>query len=59
MTPAGIEQVTFRFVAQHLNHRATAVHVTSCIHSKYNGTLDHTCISSKIVLVKFAVLHVI
>ena len=25
MTPAGIEPATFRFVAQHLNHRATAV----------------------------------
>jgi len=24
MTPAGIEPATFRFVAQHLNHRATA-----------------------------------
>ena len=25
MTPAGIEPATFRFVAQHLNHFATAV----------------------------------
>jgi len=25
VTPAGIEQATFRFVAQHLNHYATAV----------------------------------
>jgi len=25
MTPAGIEPVTFRFVAQHLNHCATTV----------------------------------
>jgi len=25
MTPAGIEPATFRFVAQHLNHGATAV----------------------------------
>jgi len=26
MTPAGIESATFRFVAQHLNHCAAAVH---------------------------------
>jgi hypothetical protein len=25
MTPAGIEQATFRFVAHHLNHCSTAV----------------------------------
>ena len=25
MTPAGIEPATFRFVAQHLNHCATAL----------------------------------
>jgi len=25
LTPAGIEPATFRFVAQHLNHCATAV----------------------------------
>ena len=28
MTPAGIEPATFRFVAQHLNHCATAVPVS-------------------------------
>ena len=30
MTPAGIEPTTFRFVAQHLNHCATAVPGTVC-----------------------------
>jgi len=25
LTPAGIEPATYRFVAQHLNHRATAI----------------------------------
>ena len=29
MIPSGIEPVTFRFVAQHLNHCATAVPCTS------------------------------
>jgi hypothetical protein len=27
MTPSAIEQATFRFVAQHLNHCATAVSI--------------------------------
>jgi len=31
MTPAGIEPVTFRFVAQRLNHFATAVHNSEVI----------------------------
>ena len=31
MTASGIEPATFRFVAQHLNHCATAVPVPKCI----------------------------
>jgi len=31
LTPAGIEPATFRFVAQHLNHCATAVPTRSSI----------------------------
>jgi len=38
LTPAGIEPATFRFVAQHLNHCATAVH--------YNG--DPNCYGTDI-----------
>ena len=30
LVPAGIEPATYRFVAQHLNHFATAVHVSQC-----------------------------
>ena len=30
LTPAGIEPATFRFVAQHLNHCATAVPTILC-----------------------------
>ena len=32
MTPSGIEPATFRFVAQHLNHCATAVLLVNVIH---------------------------
>jgi len=32
MTPAGIEPATLRFVAQHLNHCATALYVGSFIY---------------------------
>jgi len=31
MTPAGIEPATFRFVAEHLNHSATAVPSTESV----------------------------
>ena len=31
LTPAGIEPATFRFVAQHLNHCATAVPTNKCV----------------------------
>jgi len=37
MTPAGIEPATFRFVAQHLNHCATAVPRTSVSNLFYFG----------------------
>jgi len=37
VTPAGIETVTFRFVAQHLNHCATAVP------SVYGEHVNHVC----------------
>jgi len=41
LTPAGIEPATFRFVAQHLNHCATAVpklvHLVGFITSIYHG----------------------
>ena len=36
MTPSGIEPATFRFVAQHLNHCATAVPRTIVSTGKYN-----------------------
>ena len=35
LTPAGIEPATFRFVAQHLNHCATAVPIYRKLYWKY------------------------
>ena len=41
MTPAGIETATFRFVAQHLNHCATAVtESTGTVHYKDQSIRD-------------------
>ena len=37
LTPAGIEPVTFCFVAQHLNHCATAVPVLCGVGNEYSG----------------------
>ena len=34
LTPAGIKPATFRFVAQHLNHCATAVPINKCTNVK-------------------------
>ena len=44
MTPSGIEPATFRFVAQHLNHCATAVNLnndTDFIHNTRFSTLQY------------------
>jgi len=35
LTPAGIESVTFRFVAQHINHCATAVPEASTVEKQF------------------------
>ena len=37
LTQPGIEPATFRFVAQHLNHCATAAPAPSSAESKWNG----------------------
>jgi len=39
LTPAGIKPATFRFVAQHLNHCATAVPTTAVIYNQITGTI--------------------
>ena len=38
MTPAGIEPAAFRFVAQYLNHCATATHIQVIVAANYGGT---------------------
>jgi len=38
LTPAGIEPATYRFVAQHLNHCATAVPKKKKTNPKHAGT---------------------
>ena len=38
MKPSGIEPATFRFVAQHLNHCATAVPTKKVLNRIFNGT---------------------
>jgi len=47
LTPAGIEAATFRFVAQHLNHCATAVPLYQINTDKYfRILLNHHFISN-------------
>ena len=49
MTPAGIEPATFRFVAKHLNHCATAVQCVGWTEEKSpNVILQYSCASEQI-----------
>ena len=43
MTPAGIQPATFRFVAQHLNHCATAIPPDTCPALYYGTVLRDSC----------------
>ena len=43
VTPSGIEAATFRFVAQHLNHCATAVPLFSIYHVVFISNLRFGC----------------
>jgi len=48
MTPAGIEPTTFRFVAQHLNHCATAVpQINVIVYSFYEELMIALCTNWK------------
>ena len=52
MTPAGIEPATFRFVAQHLNHRATAVPNNNNNNNNNNNKVIPIVVSSTGVIPK-------
>ena len=41
LTPAGIEPANFRFVAQHLNHCATAVPPIAVVNNNNNNKFPH------------------
>ena len=41
MTPAGIEPATFRFVAQYLNHCATAVPDSEVVKLNFTMIVNH------------------
>ena len=43
MIPAGIEPVTFRFVAQHLNYRATAEACSTQLKATFRIKIDLYC----------------
>jgi len=45
MTPAGIEPANLRFVAQHLNHWATAVPMNTIVHLLFHYTIAMRLIS--------------
>ena len=58
MTPAGIEPATFRFVAQHLKHCATAVRTLITAHWVITGTCTFYIVDVRLSLFSDQ-LHVI
>ena len=57
MTPAGIEPATFRFVVQHLNHCATAVHL-QCTFGNTVGIAFQIIKQLLVALLRFPVQNV-
>jgi len=54
LTPAGIEPATYRFVAQHLNHCATAVPTTYM----YKLIFSYLCLATRFIrLFKMGLNH--
>jgi len=47
LTPAGIEPATFRFVAQHLNHCATAVPPRVPQNAQFNAQMNSEVVSPR------------
>jgi len=63
MTSAGIEPTTFRFVAQHLNHCATAACVVFVAFSRQHwlhedaSVLGYTCVACRVSFVSLHLMH--
>ena len=57
MTPAGIEPATFWFIAQHLNHCATAVHGLRLCNYENNGIDGAFHLARSGMILKYCKLH--
>ena len=57
MTPPGIEPATFRFVAQHLNHCATAVMSENYFCKSKRQGYQSTAVSPTQIKIEILIIH--